>query len=68
MPPRAALQSGIHSGQVRPDIELEIATDMIAGAVFARYIGGGERRVDWADAVLDMIFQGIAGDGAGAEE
>ena len=65
----AVLKLGIERGHIRPDVDVDIAIDMVAGAAFARYIDHGSSAADgWIDTVLHMIFQGIGGDDAGAEE
>ena len=65
---REVLRHGIGRGEVRPDVDLEVAIDMVGGAVFYTYIWGSSSDENWAKKVLEIIFQGIGGDGAGAEE
>ena len=65
---REVLRHGIARGEVRPDADIDVAIDMVAGAVVYTYIWGISSDGNWAKKVLEMIFQGIAGDAAGAEE
>lgn len=49
---------GIERGDLRPDADPEIATELLAGPVYFRLMFGGELSVDFANRVVDSVIQG----------
>jgi AcrR family transcriptional regulator len=49
---------GIERGDLRPDADPEIATELLAGPVYFRVIFGGELNADFADQVVDSVIRG----------
>jgi AcrR family transcriptional regulator len=59
---RQLLVRGIAAGEVRADIDIEIALDLIYGPVFYRLlIRKGAPGEAWADGVIDTLVAGIGG-------
>ena len=60
---RSVLERGIAAGDVRPDIDIDLTIQFIAGVVLARYIHVGTPPPDgWIDTVLDALWRGISAD------
>ena len=57
---RAVLEGGVRRAQVRPDVDLEVALDALAGAVFARHLSGLDTPPDWVESVVDVVWRGLA--------
>jgi len=57
----AMLQRGIERGEIRPDIDPLVVTEMVAGAVFGHHvILGLPTTDDWIDSLVDHIWAAIA--------
>jgi len=58
----AALRQGIERGDLRPDLDIEIATIALVGPVLLQLNGSGSRepRADLADRLLEMLWPGLA--------
>lgn len=61
LPQRAAiadrLGAGVESGELRPDLDLELATDLLLGPIQSRWsLGLGGLTEDYADAALDAAL------------
>jgi AcrR family transcriptional regulator len=57
----AMLQRGIERGEIRPDIDPLVVTEMVAGAVFGHHIILGLTATDdWVDSLVDHIWAAIA--------
>jgi Tetracyclin repressor-like, C-terminal domain len=54
---------GIERGDLRPDADPEIATELLAGPVYFRLIFGGELTADFADRVVDSVIRGYGAPG-----
>jgi AcrR family transcriptional regulator len=54
---------GIERGDLRPDADPEIATELLAGPVYFRLIFGGELTADFADRVVDNVLRGYRAPG-----
>jgi AcrR family transcriptional regulator len=54
------LDRGIEHGQVRPDVQVEITAQMLAGSIFARHVTGFPEDDKWLEDVIDNIWRGIA--------
>jgi AcrR family transcriptional regulator len=57
---RLALEAGVASGQVRRDVDLDIAGAMLVGAYFAEAISGGDTAGDWPERVVAQLWPTIA--------
>jgi AcrR family transcriptional regulator len=56
----AMLQRGIERGEIRPDIDPLVVTEMVAGAVFGHHvILGLSTTDDWVDSLVDHIWAAI---------
>ena len=56
----AMLQRGIERGEIRPDIDPLIVTEMVAGAVFGHHVILGLTASDaWVDSLVDHIWAAI---------
>lgn len=49
---------GIGRGDLRPDADPEIATELLAGPVYFRLMFGGELTVEFANRVVDNVLRG----------
>jgi AcrR family transcriptional regulator len=54
---------GIERGDLRPDADPEIATELLAGPVYFRLIFGGELSADFADRIVDNVLRGYGAPG-----
>lgn len=55
------LQEGIANGELRPDLDLELAADQLVGPVFARHlITGGSLSPGLAPRIVEHLFDGWA--------
>src|SRR5699024_12851431 len=54
------LQEGVALGQVRADADVQVATDMVLGAVAARFAHAGTFTPEWIDAVVAMMRRALA--------
>ena len=59
----AAVRRGIERGDLRPDADPEIATELLVGPVYFRLMFGGELTVDFAERVVDSVLRGYAAKG-----
>jgi len=56
----AMLQRGVERGEIRPDIDPLVVTEMVAGAVFGHHvILGLEGTDDWVDSLVRHIWAAI---------
>lgn len=53
------LHAGVALGQVRPDADAQVATDMVLGAVAARFAHAGSFTPEWIDAVVAMMRRAL---------
>lgn len=56
---QAILRRGQERGELRADLDLDAAVEMLYGSLFARRLAGGTES-DWPDAVVDTLFAGLA--------
>jgi len=49
---------GIERGDLRPDADPEIATELLAGPVYFRLVFGGELTPEFANRVVDSVIRG----------
>jgi AcrR family transcriptional regulator len=58
---RAVLERGVARGDLRVDLDVELALDVLGGALFYRLlITGGPIDADLAEGVADLILRGFA--------
>jgi AcrR family transcriptional regulator len=61
---REILELGIERGELRDDIDLEVAVDVLYGPIYYRMlVGHGPLDDDFADALADHVFAGLAARG-----
>jgi predicted nucleotidyltransferase len=51
---------GIARGDLRPDADVDIATELLVGPVYFRLMFGGELSRDFANRVVDTVMRGYA--------
>jgi AcrR family transcriptional regulator len=55
---RRAIRRGIDRGDLRPDADVELATELLVGPVYFRLMFGGELTTAFAERVVDAVLQG----------
>ena len=56
------LEAGVESGELRPDLDLELAADAIYGPVYYRYlVTGAPLSAELAEEIVDQALDGIRG-------
>ncbi len=53
---RSLLETAVQLGQLRPEVDLDLALQMLAGSVFARRVAGEPSVPGWAERAVDMIW------------
>jgi AcrR family transcriptional regulator len=56
---RTILEKGIEQGDVRPDLDVEAAIDLIFGSFLFRYIHEGRPDEDWPRRVMDVLWPAL---------
>ncbi len=54
---------GIARGDLRPDVDVDVATELLVGPVYFRLMFGGDLSVDFAWRVADSVYRGFAAAG-----
>lgn len=55
------LRRGVEAGEVRPDVDLELVSDLLVGPLFFRLlVTGGEVSPKVAALTLDLVMRGVA--------
>ena len=54
------IERGIQRGDLRPDADASIATELLVGPIYFRLIFGGELDVAFADRIADTVFAAFA--------
>ena len=54
------IKRGILRGDLRADADADVATELLAGPVYFRFIFGGDLNRDFADRVVDAVLKGFA--------
>jgi AcrR family transcriptional regulator len=54
------IQRGIARGDLRPEVDLDIATELLVGPVYFRLMFGGELSDAFAERVVDAVLRGYA--------
>jgi AcrR family transcriptional regulator len=57
---RRILQAGIRRREIRADVDVDAAVNMLVGALYAAYLAGNERGFD-AESVVDTLLAGLVG-------
>lgn len=57
---RRVIERGIARGDLRPDADASIATELLAGPVYFRLAFGGELDADFADRIGDTVLTAFA--------
>lgn len=53
---RGVLQRGVENGELRADLDLELASDFLIGSYYARWLARGEIPADWARRAVDELW------------
>lgn len=53
---------GIARGDLRPDADVDVATELLVGPVYFRLMFGGDLSADFAERVADSVYHGYACD------
>lgn len=56
----SSIRRGIERGDLRPDADVDIATELLVGPVYFRLMFGGELSLDFANRVVDNVLRGYA--------
>jgi predicted nucleotidyltransferase len=54
------IEHGISRGDLRPDADVDVATELLVGPVYFRLMFGGELSQDFAERVVDSVLRGFA--------
>ena len=57
---RRILQAGIRRGHIRADVDVDVAVNLLVGALYAAYLAGDERTFD-PESVVDTLLAGLVG-------
>jgi AcrR family transcriptional regulator len=52
-------ERGIDRGELRADISIPLAVQMLAGSIFARHISGYPEDEAWMESLLDTLLRGL---------
>jgi AcrR family transcriptional regulator len=55
----ATLERGVRIGAVRPDLDVDAATGMLTGSVYAHHLAHGEVPEDWPERVVDTLWPAL---------
>ncbi len=56
---RSLLEQARALGELRPDADLDLALQMLAGSVFARRVAGTPSEPGWAERAVDAVWAGM---------
>lgn len=54
------VRRGIERGDLRPDADVDVATEMLVGPVYYRLVFGGDLGPGFADEVAAVVYEGFA--------
>jgi AcrR family transcriptional regulator len=54
------IERGIARGDLRPDVDASVATELLVGPVYFRLVFGGTLDADFADRIVDAFLAGFA--------
>jgi AcrR family transcriptional regulator len=63
---RRVLRKGVESGELKPDLDVDLAADSLLGSYFTRYYERGRPGPEWPEQVVDALYPGLT-DRAGFE-
>ncbi|MFV2062808.1 MAG: TetR/AcrR family transcriptional regulator [Chloroflexota bacterium] len=52
------IERGVRRGDLRPDLDAEVATEMLVGPVYFRLMFGGQLDAAFAERIVDEVMQG----------
>ena len=64
---RSVLERAIRRGEIRQDIDLEAAVDMLWGSAFARFVTGSNSPVGTVGAVVQTVLKGLQRSGVASQ-
>ncbi len=64
---RRVLRAGVASGELRAELDVEVAADAILGSYFTRYFERDRPGPDWAQTVIAALWPALQADRAGFE-
>jgi AcrR family transcriptional regulator len=56
---RDTIQRGIERGQIRPDVDVERALDLLLGALFSAVFASGRPGTDWPEQIVDALWPAL---------
>lgn len=60
---RRVLRKGVASGELRADLDVDLAADAVFGSFFTRFYERGRPGPEWPGAVVDQLYPGLSGQG-----
>lgn len=63
---RRVLRRGVETGELKADLDVDLAADAVLGSFFTRFYERGRPGPDWPRAVVDQLYPGLT-DRAGFE-
>jgi AcrR family transcriptional regulator len=63
-----AIERGIARRDLRPDADIDVATELLVGPVYFRLMFGGELTQDFAERIVDAVLAGYAAPGRPAPD
>jgi len=57
------IRRGIARGDLRPDADVDVATELLVGPVYFRLMFGGQLTIDFANRVVENVLRGFGGSG-----
>jgi hypothetical protein len=54
------LEAGIAAGEVRADLDLDVAAELLTGSWISRLVRGNDFPKDWSERVVDTIWPAIS--------
>lgn len=55
----ASLERGMRIGAIRPELDIDAATGMLTGSVYAQHLAHGEVPEDWPERVVDTLWPAL---------
>jgi hypothetical protein len=56
---RMILERGVQRGDIRPDVDLDVAMETLVGALYACHIAGLPETAEWLEGVVDVVWHGL---------
>ncbi|MBE2318586.1 TetR/AcrR family transcriptional regulator [Solirubrobacter sp. CPCC 204708] len=53
---RRAIRKGVETGELRPDLDVELAADAVFGSFFTRFYEHGRPGPEWPEQVVDQLY------------